>query len=480
MILGWIEPHTRRSIALAAIVLSATGLVLADRGAPLNSGGLVIATNADSSWSASSSSTSTPFSAQGATGRFAISHGRLLSSGVRPMHAEIRIRAEDSDVVEARAPVSLVLAIDTSGSMAGRKIEDARRSAMAMLDEMRPDDMVGVVRFSSSAETLVPLARVGEIRTEARRKIEGLRAEGSTDIANALRTADRMLGWSRDRRIGRIVLVTDGRDTSGAPASTGIEVARVEASHGFTVSALGIGSDYDDVYLSNISNAGRGNYEYLRDSSALARFLSKELVETAKTRVKGLEVALDLPPSARVRDVWGATWEGNRLSVGSLFAGDERRVVVAIDVPMDEPGTVRSISGTISYRLANDNAMRIELAPLRMTAVTTPEEVDNARDMSVLASVTSVIASRRETEAAMAFEKGDRDRAMQLNAQNQAEIEKARKVAPKAMALQLDAQKRAYESHQGTFATTPPAAAAPAARDIGAQERKNADRAVAY
>jgi Ca-activated chloride channel family protein len=289
-----------------------------------------------------------------------------------------------------------------------------------------------------------------------------------------------MLGWSSDRRISRIVLVTDGRDTSGAPASTGIEVARVEASHGFTVSALGIGSDYDDVYLSNVSNAGRGNYEYLRDSSALARFLSKELVETAKTRMKGVEVALDLPPSARVRDVWGATWDGNRLSVGSLFAGDERRVVVAIDVPMDEPGTVRSIGGTISYRMANDNAVRIELAPLRMTAVTTPEEVDNARDMSVLASVTSVIASRRETEAAMAFEKGDRDRSMQLNAQNQAEIDKARKVAPKAMAMQLEAQKRAYESHQGTFATTPPAAAAPAARDIGAQERKNADRAVAY
>jgi Ca-activated chloride channel family protein len=479
MILGFIEPHTRRSIALAAIVLSATGLVLADRGAPM-SGELVIATNSEPTWTRSSSPTQAAFSSRGATGRFAISHGRLLSSGVRPMHAEIRVRAEESEIVQARAPVSLVLVIDTSGSMAGRKIEDARRSALAMLDEMRPDDMVGVVRFSSGAETLVPLGRVGDIRGEARRKIEGLRAEGSTDIANALRTADRMLGWSRDRRIGRIVLVTDGRDTSGAPASTGVEVARLEASHGFTVSALGIGSDYDDVYLSNISHAGRGNYEYLRDSSALARFLSKELVETAKTRVKGLEVLLDLPPAARVRDVWGATWDGNRLSVGSLFAGDERRVIVAIDVPMDEPGTVRSIGGTISYRLADDTSMKVELTPLRMTAVTTPEEVDDARDMSVLASVTSVIASRRETEAAMAFERGDRERAMHLNAQNQAEIDKARKVAPKAMAAQLDAQKRAYESHQGTFATTPPAAAAPAARDIGAQERKNADRAVAY
>jgi Ca-activated chloride channel family protein len=479
MILGFIEPHRRRSIALAAIVLSATGLVLADRGS-IGGEALIIATRPDPTLDRSSSSTSTPFAAQGASGRFAVSHGRLLASGVRPMHAEIRVRAADGDLAEARAPVSLVLAIDTSGSMAGRKIEDARHAALALVDEMRPDDMVGVVRFSSNAETLVPLSRVGDIRGEARRKIEGLRAEGSTDIANALRTADRLLGGSRDRRIGRIVLVTDGRDTSGAAAGTGVEVARNEASRGFTVSALGIGGDYDDLYLSNVSHAGRGNYEFLRDSSALARFLSKELSETARTRVAGLEVALDLPAAAHVRDVWGATWDGNRLSVGSLFAGDERRVVVAVDIPMEEPGTSRSIGGTISYRLANGNAVRIELSPLRMTAVTTPEEVDNARDMSVLASVTSVTASRRETEAAMAFERGDRERAMALNAQNRADLEVARKAAPAGAAAALGAQKRAYEAHQGTFSSAPPAAAATVGRDIGASERKNADRAVAY
>jgi Ca-activated chloride channel family protein len=477
MILRWIDPHTRRSIALAAVVLSVAGLVLADRGHPYN-GGLVVATDGDIARDGAPSTTSTPFSTRGAAGRFAISHGRLLAAGVRPMHAEIRVRATDADIVEARAPVAMVLVIDTSGSMAGRKIEDARRAALAMLDEMRPDDMVGVVRFASSAETLVPLGRVGDVRGEARRQIERLRAEGSTDIANALRNADRILGFTRDRRIGRIVLVTDGRDTSGAPASTGLELARVEASHGFTVSALGIGADFDEAYLAGISNAGRGNYEYLRDTSALARFLSKELSETARTRMKSLEAHLDLPYAARIRDVWGATWEGNRLSFGSLFAGDERRAVVAIDVPVEGPGSSLTIGGSLSFRLPDDTAVRVELTPLTVTAVTSPEEVDNARDMSVIASVTSVIASRRETEAAAAFERGDRERAMALNAQNLADLEKVRRAAPASVAGPLEAQKRAYSNHQGTFATAPPSAAA--ARDIGAQERKNADRAVAY
>jgi Ca-activated chloride channel family protein len=473
----WIDPHTRRSVALSAVVLSLTGLVLADRSVRARSD-VTIATAPPEP----PSPTSSPFSARGVNGRLAVSHGRLLASGTRPMHVELRVRADQgSDVVEARAAVAMVLVVDTSGSMAGRKIDDARRAALAMLDEMQSDDMVSVVRFATQAEVLVPLGRVSDVRNEARRQIERLRAEGNTDIANALRSADRALGWTRDGRIGRIVVVTDGRDTSGAPRSTGADVARIEAARGFTVSALGIGADYDDAYLAGISDAGRGNYEFLRDSSALARFLSKELREAARTRVRNVEASLSLPPDARIRGVWGATWDGNRLSIGSLFGGDERRVVVALDVPAGPPGSSTQIGASLSWRLVDGSPIDFDLAPLRIVAVTTPEEVDEARDSSVIASATSVMASQRETEAASAFERGDRERALALNAQSQAELEVAKKSAPAPMAAQLDAQKRAYENHQGTFSVAAPrSAAAPAAREIGAQERKNADRAMAY
>jgi Ca-activated chloride channel family protein len=473
----WIDPHTRRSIALTAVLMSLTGLVLANRGiharadGPIAQGPLVVD---------GPSATSSPFGERGASGRLAVSHGRLLADGTRPMSVEIRVRADQGgDVVEERAPVAMVLVVDTSGSMAGRKIEDARRSALEMLDEMQHDDMVSVVRFATRAEVLVPLGRVGDVRSEARRQIERLHADGNTDIANALRTADHVLGFGQGGRVGRIVLVTDGRDTSGAPRSTGSDVARVEASRGFTVSALGIGADYDDAYLAGISDAGRGNYEFLRDSSALSRFLSKELREATRTRVRNVEARLALPADARIRNVWGATWDSNRLSLGSLFAGDERRVIVALDVPAGSPGSSIDVGASITWRLVDGTPVEAVPTSIHIVAVTSPEEVDDARDMSVIASATSVMASQRETEAATAFERGDTARALRLNAESRAELETAKKSAPPAVAAQLEAQARTYEAHKGTFAL-PPAAAAPAAREIGAQERKNADRAVAY
>ncbi|HKQ70582.1 MAG TPA: VWA domain-containing protein, partial [Polyangiaceae bacterium] len=173
----WIDPHTRRSVALAAVVLSVTGLVLADRGGRPTQGP-TIATGVDDPTPVATS-TQASFNGRGASGRFALSHGRLLASGTRPMYVELRVRPnEPSETRVARAPVAMVLVIDTSGSMAGRKIEDARRAAAALLDEMQPDDMVSVVRFASQADVLVPLGRVADIRGEARRQIEGLRAQG--------------------------------------------------------------------------------------------------------------------------------------------------------------------------------------------------------------------------------------------------------------------------------------------------------------
>src|SRR6476469_9851757 len=127
----WIDPHTRRSMALSAVILSLTGLVLADRGVSAR-GDVAIASGP--LVESAASPTSSPFVARGASGRLAVSHGRLLAAGTRPMHVEIRVRADEgSDIAEVRAPVAMVLVVDTSGSMSGKKIEDARRSALAML-----------------------------------------------------------------------------------------------------------------------------------------------------------------------------------------------------------------------------------------------------------------------------------------------------------------------------------------------------------
>lgn len=485
----WIDPHIKTSIGLAVLILSLTGLVLADRGPrqglwPSPNGVMTIATSpSGGEIPSSTTSTSVQFRDRGAHGRFALSHGRLLASGTRTMFAEVRVAAtEDVAETSTAAPVAFVLVIDTSGSMAGQKIADARSSALSILGQMRDQDYVAVVRFSSDAQVVVPMMPVRNARYTARAQIGQMAAGGNTDIANALRTASSALHGVSAEGPQRIVVVTDGRDTSGAPRFVGPSVATQASSHGVTVSALGIGHDYDDAYLTDLAGAGRGNYEFLRDSSSLDRFLAKEVRETSRTTVLQLTANLEVPAGVRVRDVWGASWNrtegGTQLVFGSLFAGDERRVLVTFDVDTREPGTMTEFRANLSWNPVGGSPVRLTFPALRVEAVSTAQQVDDARDHSVLASVASVEASRQELEASRAFERGDRDTAMRLNAANQSSLDSAATKAPAAEAERLRAQRRAYQRDQEVYTTQPPSAAP--ARAIGAREYKNADRSMGY
>ena len=481
MALRWIDLHLRRSLALAAVILGVTGSILFARpdralGTPRE------LDRATDDRPREGGRTAAAFEGPSAHGRIAVSHGRLLANGARRMFVELRIGADERGET-ARAPLALVLTIDTSGSMAGQKIVEARRAARALLAEMRDDDAIAVVRFASDAELVVPLAPVREARARAERAIDALSASGDTNIARAVRIATDELSSRGEQRVKRVALVTDGRDTSGSPRRTAADVARRESGHGVTISTLGIGLDYDDAYLSELAAAGHGNYEFLRDGTSLARFLSRELEETAKTTVERATVDLALPPETAIRGVSGATWErttgGARLTLGSLFAGDERRVLVTLEVPVGDVGTSLEIGGVAAWSPLGRARTDVTLPSLRVEAASSMTEVEAARDRTVLATATSVTASEREKEAAAAYQRGDRARAIELNRQSIGELAEAAAAAPAMDAQRLRAQSTAYADDARAFAS-PPSAASGAARPIVARESKNLLRELAY
>jgi Ca-activated chloride channel family protein len=480
----WIDPHIRTSIALAVLILSVTGLVLADRtgGPSIWPSSVNTIATAPTQHAEPPTATSMQFRGDGAHGRFALSHSKLLASGRRSMFAEVQIFADEGRAVPVRIPITFVLVVDNSGSMAGQKIVDAKRSAITMIDQLHPDDQVAVVRFSTEASVVVPLMPASSARSMAIQEINRMSAMGNTDIANAVRTADRLVASVGTNRARRIVVVTDGRDTSGAPRGTAAEVARGAAARGITLSALGIGEDYDDAYLANLADSGRGNYEFLASTTSLDRFLQRELHETKQTTLQNLSATLELPSFVRVAEVWGATWDrsshGVRLTFGSMHVGDERRAIVHLMVDAGPPGSWFTVGGQMGWNPVGGSPVRLGLSALRVEVVENPAEVDRFMDHSVLASSVSVRASERELEAARAFEKGDRGRALQLNAQNRADLDEAAGRATGESADRLRSQGRAYDENRSVYTTKPPSAAP--ARSIGARENKNMADAYAY
>jgi Ca-activated chloride channel family protein len=459
---AWLRlPRVRRGLAAALVVLSTGGLVLARTPTP---GGSLAGPEARVTLAGGSNAAS--FAGPGVHGRFALSHTAVLEGGERRVFAELDVAADAAAQKVARAPLSMAIALDTSGSMAGEKIDEAKRAAIRMIRDMRDDDEIAFVHYDSNPVLVQPLARVGKVREALIARVQGLEAGGGTNIPPALELAMRELAEAGKGRVRRVVLASDGLDSTRTLAE---RYAKESAEKGVTVSSMGIGLDFDEAYMGGVAKAGHGNFGFVKDAASLATFLHRELEETATTTAENLTAKIRLPDGARLVQASGcdARQLGREveLSVGSLFAGDERRVIVELAVTV-AAGQTESFDGSVAWAPVGGDTATARFAGVAITGTNDALAVEAGRDGAVLANATSVIASAREIQAAEAYQRGDKAGAQALIDQNMRDLAAAATAAP-AAAPRLMAQRRAYEGDQHAFA-------APPASDVGRAAAKSA------
>ena len=160
-------------------------------------------------------------------------------------------------------PRDLTFVIDTSGSMAGPSIEQAKASLAAALTRLTTQDRFNVIQFNNRVRSLFPSPQ--PVTTAAMRKairyVEGLSADGGTDMLPALRQA---LKSSQDiARLQQIVLITDGQ--------VGNEDELFELLHHRLgtrrVFTIGIGSTPNSYLMRKTAEFGRGTFTYVGNVS---------------------------------------------------------------------------------------------------------------------------------------------------------------------------------------------------------------------
>ncbi|MFO0762711.1 MAG: VWA domain-containing protein [Byssovorax sp.] len=466
-------PRIRRGLAAAAVVLSSGGLVLARApGGPQPTiGGAGETTSV-----VANGQTSAAFSGPGAHGSFSLSHGKVLASGEQQLFAELDLRADAAEHARERAPLSIAVVLDTSGSMAGEKITQAKEAVRELIRDLRDDDEIAFIRYASDFEVVQPLARAGSVRQSLNARVRDIQAGGGTNIAPALAEGLRALDDAGRGRVRRVVLASDGLDGTRAQSES---IARQSAGRGVTVSSMGIGLDFDEGYMGAVAQAGHGNFAFVKDGAALTGFLQRELVETATTTIEATTARIALPAGMRfVRAIGadarviGASDERREieLSLGSLFAGDERRVVIELGAQIGA-GEERSFEGQIAWNVVGGNHAEARFSGLSIQGTRDRLAVDQSRDGAVLARAVSALSSIRQVEAAAAYARGEVDQAQALIDKNMADLSAAATAAPAAAATVLARQQADFEHTKQAFASAPPKSAAGSAAAKRAVER---------
>jgi Ca-activated chloride channel homolog len=323
----------------------------------------------------------------------------------------VTIRAPQGHV-DQRPPLSLAVVIDRSGSMSGEPLENARAAAHKLVDSLDDGDAFTIVTYSSMDELVSGIARATPAaKAAAHDAIDKIWAHGNTCISCGInRGASELARTPIAGGLSRMVLISDGQANEGIANRDDLaQLAAITAARGVSISAVGVGLDFDETTMMRLARVGHGNYYFVENTSTLGDMFAQELGGLTQTVAANLWLSIHEQASTHVLDVYGYPLirEGSELivPVADLRAGEVRKVVLRVAVASDDVARL-----DLEWRRVADGAARLSQARVTTQLVSdageqaasidrpTQQEAEAAHSARVLEQATRVY----ETQGAAA------------------------------------------------------------------------------
>jgi len=231
---------------------------------------------------------------------YSLSDGALGASVIsyRPSSGDdgyfLLLASPEVKAADARPqPKTVLFVLDRSGSMAGTKIEQARKALKSVLNNLRDDDLFNIIVYDDRVESFKPeLERYrSQSRAEAERFVDNIREGGSTNIDSALKTA---LGMVRDdSRPSYVLFLTDGLPTSGETQELKIaDNCRHANSRRARVFCFGVGFDVNARLLDRLSGGNSGTSEYVKPDEDIEAHVGRFYAKMTSPVLADLRVEL--------------------------------------------------------------------------------------------------------------------------------------------------------------------------------------------
>lgn len=278
---------------------------------------------------------------------------------VTPPSAVPAKRDEDRRLISRE----VTLVIDRSGSMRGKKMDQAKAAALQVVEGLRDGERFNIIDYSDSVQSLFPepQARTADTIKQARAYINAIEANGGTNIHDAMIEA---LRPKVQADLPLVLFLTDGLPTVGQTSESHIRLAiekanEVGAAEGRAkrrIFTFGVGVDVNVPLLSNIATASRAASTFVLPDenveikvSQVARRLEGPVLASPTLAALATSGEKTMLGEIRIRDTQPAqlpdAYEGEPLIVlGTYLAsgpqtlritGKGPRGDVSIDVPFD-------------------------------------------------------------------------------------------------------------------------------------------------
>jgi Ca-activated chloride channel homolog len=196
-------------------------------------------------------------------------------------------------------PVNLCLVLDSSTSMQGVCMDTVKETAIELVRQMKPGDTFSLVSFSDRAVVWVS-GGANQDYPKIASKIRMLQTGGGTEIYQGLQAGVAEL--SKHRRKGvfnHVILITDGHTYGDESAC--LELADQAASAGIGITALGIGTRWNDIFLDSIASRTGGISIYIENPDQIHTSLSEVFHGLSKSYAENITYQFEPGPSVDLK-----------------------------------------------------------------------------------------------------------------------------------------------------------------------------------
>eukprot|EP00759_Apiculatamorpha_spiralis_P003175 PhF_6_TR11536/c0_g1_i1/m.18517 len=251
----------------------------------------------------------------------------------------VDITGSEQDV-RTRQPIEIALVLDVSGSMAGTKLDQLKTAVKALIAQLRDGDIIHVIPYHSNPTVVIANKALEPDREDIYAIVDNMRAEGGTNISDALTVGFDLLQRSQHQVLRRMFLYSDGQPGSGyIRPDQFTPLTQQFAERDIALYTFGIGTDINADLMQSLADQCQGHYDFVtarrleeltvKAVSGLCRVLGSrgEVVVTAHRPIRLISVG----NSEMLLSTLGNTRE-IPVEVGDLRYASRRQLILTFGI----------------------------------------------------------------------------------------------------------------------------------------------------